>query len=184
MAKSSLRRGISMLEELIEKTRDYDISQLQKDIFTKVCKGFIDMIKQGEDATPGTAREHIQRIQQSTPDWENILSICRSREARDLLQHFDLRVPLLVVLQLNDSPEPRSFVPMAVYKNIIRFRRYAEVESNIDIQDLYPKYVTGRLEIDTAFKRMNTPGGPPINFLDIRPVRRNVLPWESEGALD
>mgnify|MGYP007098518089 CR=1 FL=1 len=93
-------------------------------------------------------------------------------------------MPLLVPSELNDSPEPRSLIPKEHYESVLRFRKHAKSEPVMDIQDLSCKQVTRRLKMDTAFKRMNAPEGPPINFLDIRPVRRNVLPWEIDGLVN
>ncbi|CAG5180974.1 uncharacterized protein ALTATR162_LOCUS9530 [Alternaria atra] len=184
MARLSLKLGNSTVEELISRTREYDIAPFRKNTFTTECKNYINIIKHGEDVKPITAKEYWQCIEQSNSDWNNALVICTSTEARNLLQRSILRVPLLVPSELDDSPEKRSLAPEAQYASILRFRKYAEGDSVINMQDLSSKQVTRPLKMDTAFKRMNVPESPPINFLDIRPVCRNVLPWELDGLLD
>ena len=107
-AKSSLGSGIFMLEELITQVQESNIAQTRKKRFIPESQSYIDMIKPGEDVVPISAKEYEQRIQQSTPKWENNLIICTSTEARDLLQRFTLQIPLLVPSELNNSPEPRT----------------------------------------------------------------------------
>ncbi len=183
-AKWSLMYGINMLEELIAQIQESDIAQTRKKRFSTDCRTYIDIIKSGKDVKPITATEYEQHIQQSAPSWENVLVVCSSREARNLLQRFDFRVPLLIPSELNDSPEPRSLYPKQHYEDILKFRKHAKGESYMDIQDLSTKHTTRRLKTSTAFARMNDPSGLPINFLDIRPVRQNVLPWEIDGLVD
>jgi hypothetical protein len=184
MAMSALGRGIHMLEEVIQRMQESSIAQTRKKRFITESKDYMKVIKRGEDVAPITAKEYEQRMQQPTPNWENALLICTSREARDILQRFNLRVPLLVPSELNDSPEPRTAYSKQHYQDILTFRNYARSQAYMDIQDLTSKNITRRLTITTALKRMNDHSSPPINLLDIRPVRQNVIPWELDSLTD
>ena len=107
-AKSSLERGICMLEALNTQVTESNIAQARKKRFIIESRSYIDVIKTREGVVPITAREYEQCIQQPPPTWKNNLIICTSTEARDLLQHFTLQIPLLVPSELNNSPEPRT----------------------------------------------------------------------------
>ncbi|KAI4715170.1 hypothetical protein J4E89_000857 [Alternaria sp. Ai002NY15] len=183
-AKSSLERGIFMLEELITQVQESNIAQTRKKRFIPESKGYIDIIKPGEDVVPITATQYEQRIQQSTPDWNNNLIVCTSTEARDLLQRFTLQIPLHVPSELNNSPSPRILYSAQHYEAVLKFRKHASTEPYMDVQDLTSKNITRRLTISTALKRMSDPTALPINLLDIRPVRQNVLPWELDNLTD
>ncbi|KAI4614481.1 hypothetical protein J4E83_007135 [Alternaria metachromatica] len=183
-AMSSLKRGICMLEDLITQVQNSNIAQARKKRFIPESKGYIDIIKPGEDVVPITDTQYEQRIHQSTPNWENNLIVCTSTEARDLLQRFTLQIPLLVPLELNNSPEPRTLYSAQHYEAVLKFRKDASAEAYMDIQDLTSKNITRRLTISTALKRVSDPTALPINLLDIRPVRQNVLPWELDNLTD
>ncbi|KAI4683889.1 uncharacterized protein J4E84_006729 [Alternaria hordeiaustralica] len=183
-AKSSLERGTCMLEELITQVHGSNIAQARKRRFITESQSYIDMIKPGEDVMPISAKEYELRIQQSTPNWENNLIICTSTEARDLLQRLTLQIPLLIPSELNNSPTPRTLYSAEHYEAVLKFRKHASAEPYMDVQDLTSKNITRRLTISTALKRMSDPTALPINLLDIRPVRRNVLPWELDNLTD
>jgi len=165
-----------MLEELNAQVQESSIAQARKKRFIPESKGYIDIIKPREDVMPITATQYERRIQEPTPTWNNNLIVCTSTEARDLLQRSTLQIPLLVPLELNNSPEPRTLYSAQHYEAVLKFRKDAPAEAYMDVQDLTSKNITRRLTISTALKRMSDPTALPINLLDIRPVRQNVLP--------
>ncbi|KAI4920228.1 hypothetical protein J4E90_002369 [Alternaria incomplexa] len=183
-AMSSLKRGICMLEELNTQVQESSIAQTRKKRFIAESQSYIDVIKTGEDVVPISAKEYELRIQQSTPNWENNLIICTSTEARDLLQRLTLQIPLLIPSELNNSLTLRTLYSAQHYEAVLKFRKDASAEAYMDIQDLTSKNITRRLTISTALKRMSDPTALPINLLDIRPVRQNLLPWELDNLTD
>ncbi|KAI4650271.1 uncharacterized protein J4E79_009539 [Alternaria viburni] len=183
-AKSSLESGICMLQELNTHVQESDIAQARKRRFITESQSYIDMIKPGEDVVPITATQYEQRIQEPTPTWNNNIIICTSTEARDLLQRLTLQIPLLIPSELNNSPSPRALYSAEHYEAVLKFRKHASTEPYMDVQDLTSKNITRRLTISTALKRMSDPTALPINLLDIRPIRQNVLPWELDNLAD
>ncbi|KAH6876169.1 hypothetical protein BKA58DRAFT_381162 [Alternaria rosae] len=122
-------------------------------------------------------------MQQFTPDWKNNLIFCTSTEARDLLQRCNLQMLLLVPSELN-SLKPRTLYSAQHHESILKFRKHASTERYMDIQDLISAHTTRRLIISTALNRMHDPTALPINLLDIRPVRQNVLPGKLDNLID
>lgn len=184
IAKSSLERGICMLEGLITQAQESNIAQTRKKRFTTESRSYIDMIKSGEEVVPLTTIQYKQRIQQSTPNWDNNLIICTSTEARDLLHRCNLQMPLLVPSELNNSSEPRTLYSAQHYESTLKLRKHASTEPYMDIQDLTSAHITRRLTISPALNRMQNPTALPINLLDIWPIRQNVSPWELDDLTD
>jgi hypothetical protein len=184
-ARAALERGISIVKSLAVKTSKFkNVSAKRKSTLRTECSQYVQILGKGENVRPINATEYRRRIESSVTDWRNVIVICTSREARDLLRDVNLRVPVLVLSEFNNSLEPRALLSKQRYEDTLRFCKHAGSTPNIDIQDISCKQPTHSVGLDTALKRMNAPGGMPINFLDIRPLRHHVVPWELEGIVD
>ncbi|EDU43474.1 hypothetical protein PtrM4_077930 [Pyrenophora tritici-repentis] len=90
----------------------------------------------------------------------------------------------MVPQQFNDAPQPRTLLTIEQFRQQLQFRKPVRGKAWIDVQDFSNEEITQKWELDDALKHMDNSRYGPVNFLNIRTLRDNVVPWELEGLAD
>jgi len=176
-AQKALDGTLHYLEEVLSKSAH----RMEGDRFPSQAKEYQRTLEQHRSVHPISALEYSN----GGPEFaEGTIVICTSRQARQLLETCTLSVPLMVPRQFNDAPQPPKLLTIEQFRQQLHFRKPVRGNAWIDVQDFSNDDITKKWELDAALQHMEDPECGPINFLNIRTLRENVVPWELQGLAD
>jgi hypothetical protein len=175
-------------QEALDSTRRYlgevsskSADRTESDWFRSRAEEYWRILEKHQSVHPISALEYCT----AGPEFaEGTVVICTSRQARRLLETCTLSVPLMVPRQFNDAPQPQKLLTIDQFRQQLQFRRPVRGNAWIDVQDFSNDDITRKWELDAALEHMEDPKCGPINFLNIRTLRENVVPWELQGLVD
>ncbi|PZC89228.1 hypothetical protein A1F95_10444, partial [Pyrenophora tritici-repentis] len=177
-AQKALNGTLNYLENVLSKS----FNETKSDrIFSLRAKEYKRILENRQDVHPISASDYCNGDSKFR---EGTIIICTSKQARQLLETCTLSVPLIVPQQFNNALQPRTLLTIDQFRQQLQFRKPIRGKAWIDVQDFSNEEITQKRELDGALQHMDNPELGPINFLNIRTLRENVVPWELQGLAD